>query len=219
MCFSAESSFTSAGLLAGLTYAAASFARSKRQYPLVLIPFIFTLMQLSEGFTWLAAEKNFYPNLFLPMGAYFFLFISHFYLLLISPLVCFSAETNLERRRILKYILIAVCIVLIGMLYLEIISPSPPTSKIVEHSIQYTFSTFEPYPVFEAIKGYILLALLAVPGMISTLPGRWMITAILVASFAIAWWYYAYAFTSVWCFFATVISAVVVVMLYRLNRQ
>lgn len=177
------------------------------------------LMQLSEGFTWLAAEKNFYPQIFLPLGAYFFLFISHFYLLVISPLVCFTAETNPKRRKILKVILILVCIALIGMFYLEWTSPRAPTSKIVEHSIQYTFSTFEPYPILEQIKGYILLALLAVPGLISTLPWRWVIAAILVASFVIAFHFYAYAFTSVWCFFATIISAVVVVMLYQMNRR
>ncbi len=218
MCFSAESSFTSAALLAGLSFAAAKQVRRKGQIPLVFIPFVFMLMQLSEGFTWLALERNFYPSFLVPFGSYFFLFISHFYWTLIVPFIYMCAETDPKRKKILKSIFYGVCAVAAGILALEIMAPRPPESQIVQRSIQYTFSTFEAYPLLDRMKGPLLALIMIGPAFISTLPGRWILTGIVVASYLIAMSFYDYAFTSVWCFFGTAASVAVLWILHRMNR-
>lgn len=219
MCFSAESSFTSATLLAGLSYASAIMAQSKRQYPLVIFPVVFTLMQLVEGFVWLASDHGFFPSIVLPIGAYFFLFISHFYWPLIVPFACFVAETNVRRKKILKGILIGVCLIELAVLGLEITAPAPPSINIVGHSIQYTFSTFTPYPFLEKIKGFVLLIVLVGTAFVSSLPGRWAILITVAGSFFAAFYFYNYAFTSVWCFFATIVSVVVLVIIHTMNKR
>lgn len=218
MCFSAESSFTSAALLAGISFAAAKQVRRKGQIPLVIIPFVFMLMQLSEGFSWLALQRGFYPSFWVPFGSYFFLFISHFYWVLIVPFIYACAETDPKRQKILKKIFYGVCAIAVGILALEIMAPRPPEIQIVQNSIQYTFSAFEPYPLLDRMKGPLLALIMIGPGFISTLPGRWILTAVVVGSYLIATAFYDYAFTSVWCFFGTAASAAVLLMLNRMNR-
>ena len=217
MCFSAESSITSAVLLGGITIMCANLAKSKKQqYPLVVVPLVFMLMQLVEAVTWIASTTSYAPKVF-SFAAYFFFIISYVYWPLIAAIICFMLEERPKQKKVIGGIFLLGLFSAAMTLYLSLYAPAP-TGRIVQHSIQYTYSVYDPYPFIVQIKGFFLLFLIGVPIAISRIPYKWLNIVFFTVSFTVAISFYDYAFVSVWCFFSTIVAVSVMASLKELNN-
>jgi hypothetical protein len=218
MCFSAEASFTSASLLAGIGYATTTQVTSKRQYCVASLPFVFMAMQLTEGFAWLAFKRGMESAFAIRFAAVFFLAISHVYWPVFPVLGTFLLEPHPRKRRILGAFLTLGCVISATLLFLDFTSPFPPVARVVDHSIQYDLHENDYFPSLAKYGPYLLLILILVPPVISSLPYTLILLSVTVGTFVIAQVLYRETCISVWCFFATGSSGVVYLMLHRMKR-
>lgn len=199
MCFSEEASFTAAVGIAVVAGAALHTAGFTRFAFLALMPLLFSLQQLAEGFTWLhlkgVTEGWFstwmrdYYNMFAFVGWPIWV-----------PLSLLAVEKISSRRLILSaFLLIGI---LIGGYNLLILFEQPAYPVVANHSIRY-----ESQIPYEEVYLYAIITLL--PWFFSSLQGSWIAGLVFAFSFFIAGYFYEFTFASVWCFFAAIVSIVV----------
>ena len=192
MCFSAPASFVASGGLAVL--GGASLAAKKEDRILAAIPILFGIQQAFEGIQWLYLNKD-ASSLFAGYGFLFFAFIVW---PIYAPSVVFALDK--KRRKILKWFMFLG----IGVAIYSFILLLTQSLTIQQRSscINYTFN----FP----LHGLVTIAYFAavfVPMLISSRKTfRWF--GIVIALLAIiSWIFFAVAFTSVWCFFAAIVSS------------
>lgn len=200
MCFSPTASFlASAGLaVVGIMSARGATAMTR---PLVAIPFLFAVQQAIEGFQWLSIANG-QPNILLSYG---YLLFAYLLWPLIIPLILFAIEQK-KRRRILPLVWIGAGVSL-GFLFLLFTHP------ITVEKIAYSISYDMPGPLWMKIAGVLAYASATIgPFLISTVaPLRWF-GLLLASSFILAYLAFTYAYLSVWCFLAAVLSGLVYVI-------
>jgi hypothetical protein len=204
MCFSEEASFTAAvaiGIVAGAALHTAGFTRFAF---LALAPLFFALQQLAEGLTWLHL-KGVLSDGWLPhiMREYynFFAFVGWPIWVPFSLLI---VEKESSRRLILSVFLLFG--VLIGGYNLFQMIEQPIYPVVASHSIRY--ETQIPYQ-----EVYLYGAITLLPWFFSSLRGAWVAALVFIFSFLIAGYFYEFTFTSVWCFFAAIVSIVILKVL------
>jgi hypothetical protein len=200
MCFSATASLTAGTTLtaiSGVTLTAAH--RQKAGALLAAIPLLFAIQQFIEGAIWLNAEN---PT---ALGALTlaYTFFSHILWPVFVPLAVFMIERSLLRR-----IAVGLCVILgacASLYFLHMFSVAPATAHIVGRSIQYALPDLLA-PVIIILYGcatcvsclfssYRLVNLFGILNYVSAL---------------VAYQFYLHTFTSVWCFFAAIMSMVIV---------
>lgn len=212
MCFSAEASFgASAVLIATAIYTIKKTFDSKDHSFLLLamIPLLFGLQQLSEGFIWLYLGQN-------PDVDYFLSLIFLFFAFLLWPVwVPLSLAVFDNPHKKFFYIT-----AFFGLIYGCLLYAAPVFYKswfdlhLCDRSICYHivhpmanawgasfYFLFTIVPFFIA-RSYIIKGLGALIGLSALFSGI----------------FYTVAFTSVWCFFSAVISVYVGFMAYRLSK-
>lgn len=200
MCFSASASFVTGTALTGIGSATAKQAPKKELIPYALIPLLFGVQQISEGFLWLAINHEF-PGMQVFM-TYLFTLFSHVLWPVYVPLAVLKMEHVYWRR-----LLMSVCLVLgvaVSLLHLATMVMYPVTASVVGHSLVYEMPRY--YLNFVVVC--YLLATCAAPLVSSHRLVRWFGLALL-ASASISYLAFAAAFVSVWCFFAAGLSALI----------
>ncbi len=197
MCFSATASFTTAGILS-FVGSRSLFIASREQKPYALIPLLFAMQQTMEGMVWITLESSYNAAIYF---ARLFLVYAFVVWPIWVPLAVGALEPNKIRQKFLK------ALGIIGHLYAfaaaVVIFGFPVQAAVAHHSIAYDIAL----PVWA--KNLMLIVYLF-PTILS-----WFISShkllnlfggIIVAAMAIAYASWAYAFTSVWCFFAALLS-------------
>jgi len=217
MCFSATASFGAAAALvpAGL-YCIKKSSELKQPYWLIaLLPLVFGLQQVFEGFVWLDLETS-TPDPRLP--ALGFMFFSHFFWLLWVPLSCFAVETNpLKRKLFMGITLLGTTLGL--LMYVPLwIYPDWLNIEVTQHSISYkAILLYDEY--IPRIFSRILYALIVlIPLLFSSHFYVRMFGVIIFFSVVFASIFYGYAFISVWCFFAAILSLYILYMILQLKK-
>jgi len=212
MCFSAEASFSaSAVLLVTAVYSIKKTLDSKDlSFMLIaLIPLLFGIQQLSEGFIWLYLGKN--PNL-----DYFLSMIFLFFAFLLWPVwVPLSLGVFDHPRKKFFYVT-----AFLGLIYGCCLYAAPLFYKsffdlhLCDHSVCYRIShpMLNPYGVSLYFLFTIVPFFVAKSNIIKGLGVLIGISAIVSGIF------YTVAFTSVWCFFSAAISIYVGFMAYKLKK-
>lgn len=200
MCFSPTASFTASVLLSVAGAGAVIKNRKIRKaLPIAAIPLIFAVQQAIEGMLWLNIQEGGQYTLFF---TYMFLFFALFWWPAYVPLSVYILET-IPRRR---HILMALCgagIMLGGALFSEfIMHPIPAT--VVNSCLYYDYST--PFGTL-AIIMYGLTTIVA--GLISSNRNIKFLYFVFWILALAAWRLYLVDFTSVWCFFAAIVSAII----------
>ena len=198
MCFSAEASFIAAAGLAvigGITF---KQAPSRSFLPMASISLIFSLQQFIEGVLWLSLEEGASFTWILQPCIYMYLVIAIVLWQAFLPYVFWRVETDSRRKSSILYIMgFGVLIASYNLLKLVM---NDFSISIVNHSIQY--------PVDSLLWHQVVYSLAAIPAFfISSLRHAWWVGLIGMISFALAQTFYIMTFTSVWCFFAALISA------------
>lgn len=214
MCFSATASFSVGAVLAPVAAFTLSRARCEpRWLALAAYPLAFGIQQLTEGLLWLAIDAK--DALGAAITSRGFLFFSHFFWPAWVPLSVYWLELSAERWR--RHILLALSV--LGIVFG--ISISVPSLiwhdwlavEIVGGSIEYvTRLVYDGIVGRQALKylyGVIVVAAL----FLSREKMVQMFGGIILASLIFAEANFGYAFVSIWCFFAAVLSVYIAVIL------
>ena len=210
MCFSATASFTAGAALlpAGVYCCRQALRKERRLLPLAVVPILFGIQQVAEGFVWLAVNRGDTPAATGP--ALVFLFFA----LAFWPFwPAFSANflPLSPPRRVVAGALLAVSLFWFVFLFGQIaLDPDRYLNiRVVHHSLHYGY---DHLPLYDYIPQPLLRTLyflnVAAPmllGVGESRQLRWF-GLLLVGSVVVSYLLFAYAFTSVWCFFAAVIS-------------
>lgn len=213
MCFSATGSFAISGVLTAV--GATSLARnsSKPCRMFAAIPLIFAAQQAAEGAVWLTMDGG-YPTLHRLMVG-IFLGVA----LIVWPTWLSSAlklvERNSARRRALGALFwVGSAVAMYATVFLIRFRP---VARIAGHSIRYDYAT-------SADGSSHLFYLLAyavptvVPFFVSTVSMARTIGVMLVVSLAASAVVERDALTSVWCFFAAILSGLILIAVAREQR-
>jgi hypothetical protein len=218
MCFSAEASFTAGAVLlpAGVYCLQAAARKKPRLLPLAAVPVIFGLQQISEGLVWLGLERG---DAALTAGAALgFLLPALAGWPFWTPLLMWAMETHPLRKRLLLF-WTALSTVWFWVLYLPLLMEPEMllTTSIQHHSIAYNFDDLAVYHYLPVLAVRILYLLtVTIPLVISSDRGGTVPALLVAGTVAVSLVFFHYAFVSVWCFFAAVLSIILVGVFYHL---
>lgn len=202
MCFSATASFTAGAALIGVGGVTVSRVRRSAELPFALIPGLFGVQQLIEGALWLTfADKAPHANAVLTHAYSFF---SHILWPIYVPMAVLLLEPQAWRRRAIA--VIAVAGAAVGLYLLYFLITEPIVSQVVNKHIRYE----SPHFFVAAVVSLYVLATCASSLVSSCNTIRWFGVATFVALLS-AYAFYAFWFISVWCFFAAILSVIVLV--------
>lgn len=199
MCFSATASFTTGAVLAGAGGLTLAKAKTPKELPLASIPLLFGIQQIVEGVVWVSFGI---PSVH-TASVYAFSVFSHVVWPVLVPLALLFIEEDPHRRNMLKVFFAVGAAV--GLYLLHFILTDAIDAHIVGNSIAY--DSVHLYP-FMTLMMYLIAAC-----------GSWFVSShktlnvlggVLLVSFGIALWFYKATFFSVWCFFAAIISLILI---------
>lgn len=200
MCFSATASFAAgAGLTAAGVYSI-SKARSSRERPYAAIPLLFGAQQLVEGVIWLTLRSE-APILNAAMTFVYSLF-SHVLWPMYVPFATLAMEPAASRRRWM--LAFAAAGAAAGLYLLFNMVRFPIESRELGGHIEYVSPHFYAALVMAGYLGATCLSPLFSSYRYVALFGAAALT-----SFVFSYLVYARWFISVWCFFAAVLSVIV----------
>lgn len=211
MCFSAKASFIASGaLIASSVYTIAKTKSTHQSHFLLLamLPLLFGIQQLSEGFIWVFLGQN--PDLDYFLSC-IFLFFAFFLWPVYVPLALALFE---EERRLYLYPLafggLIFGIILYGSTF---IYPSTFHLHLCDRSVCYQIN----HPLFNhwGILFYFVFTLapfiFVKSNLLRILGALFTLSAIFTGIF------FKYAFTSVWCFFSAALSIFIAYLAYKLD--
>jgi hypothetical protein len=216
MCFSPAGSFALSGILTsvGAVGVAQNSSRSHRMF--AATPFVFAAQQASEGVVWLTVEGGANSPLYRLAVVSFLAFALVVWPLWV-PMSLRQIERNALRRRALTNLSwLGVCVSVSAALLLAL---RQPVAAIAGHSMTYGFG----YGRGGAVTRTVLLLIAyvtptIVPFFLSTANMARTIGITLVLSLAAAVLIERGAVTSVWCFFAAILSGQILVAIRREER-
>lgn len=210
MCFSATASFVAGSALSAVGVATVKKAKRKTEIPFALIPLLFGVQQLFEGVVWLSFRFN--ALSVNTVSTYVYSLFAYVLWPVYVPFALWSLETVPWRKKIL-FVFQLIGIVVGGyLLYFHV--QLPVTSEVVNKSIVYTAPHF--YTFWVVVFYFIATC-------VSTLFSSHRlinIGGVLVFIFAIiSYQFYITSFVSVWCFFAAILSVLVLLYFYDFNTR
>ena len=202
MCFSATASFIASGALGTAGTVTLKQAGASASRPIAAVPLFFGIQQLLEGVLWLSLGE---PRIHAAAALGFLLF-SHVFWPVYLPYAVWKEETGPTRRKVLARFVWFGGAVSLYLLYYVL--RGPVSATLMGHGIAYVV----PLPNLAVIPGAYVLAACG-SCFVSSHKFIRVFGMALVASLAIAYAYYQYAFASVWCFFAAILSLIIFVHL------
>ncbi len=208
MCFSPEASFASATVLLPFgVYTVKLAARTApRLWPLALVPCLFGVQQACEGAVWLGLERG-DTALTQPAARAYLFFALAFW-----PFWFSTCAALIEPKRGRRGLLGVFALLSTGWFWFAylpvLVDPNAAGACVCRHSIRYTHPdtlVARPSGSWELRAAYLLTAALPI-GCCSLRRVLFVPLALAVGSAGVAALVFDYAFTSVWCLFAAVLS-------------
>jgi hypothetical protein len=181
-------------------------ARKPSQRLFAGIPLIFGLQQFAEGVIWLSLLNPAY-EVFQSVSTYIFLFAADILWPVLIPASILLMEGNARRRKQMRIFLFGG--IALSLYYASCMLFFHVTAVIANCHILYA-SKFPNQLMIPAFLVYITVTL--VPFFLSTSRGMNWLGSLMFFACAVSVLFYVENVTSVWCFFAAVISVVI----YRL---
>jgi len=203
-------SFALAGALGGLGITALARNTSPAHRMFAAIPLVFAVQQASEGVVWLTMGG---PQSFgRQFSIHTFLIVALTIWPLWLPFSLFLLERNPVRQKILRFM--AYFGLALAIYSTWFLVRWHPTARVAGHSVQYQYGSDATYAT-----GVFYMAAYVIPTMlplfVSTMKLARPIAFAFVGSFAVAFMVQRQALTSVWCFFAALLSLLLLVSLQQ----
>lgn len=213
MCFSTTASFTAgAGLLLVGSIALVK-AKSAPQYVLASIPILFAVQQLMEGLLWLALSHTAYAR-WIELPMYLFLAFAQTVWPILVPLSMLLFEKDPVRKKILLGLLGTGVLAALYLGY-SLINYNA-SARIEEHHIRYSLE----FP-FQSrlLRGIPYMLATAVSPFVSSHRLLRMLGWAMVLSYVFTAIIYTAFLTSVWCFFGSILSMLILFIIVKMNSE
>lgn len=203
MCFSAEASFAGGIIISGIGIATVTKVHKSSQIVFASIPLFFGIQQIVEGSLWLTIPLAEYANLEKTL-TYIFLFMADFLWPTIIPLAVLLMEEKLKRKKILL-VLLGMGITL-SLYYLFCLFNFEVDPQIKGYHIHYNTT----FPKFLSMPAFIIYLIVTIaPLFISSIKRTHLLGILMFLSCVVTAIFFTQYLTSVWCFFAALISGVI----------
>jgi hypothetical protein len=213
MCFSATASFATAATL--LPVGAYCIARTRDAgagwLAFASYPLAFGLQQLGEGFVWLGLGSG--DGELVNTSALGFAFFSHFFWLFWVPFSVWLLETDRTRRKILLFLSVFGACYGISI-FIPLFQEGWLRVEVMHHSIAYQATMIYDDYIDRLVIRLIYALQVVTAFMISSNHKVRIFGVLILLSVIMAFATYRYAFVSVWCFFAAILS---IYMLYMVK--
>ena len=211
MCFSATANFVGSAVLTTLGVATLTRVKHRRELLFAALPILFALHQFIEGFVWLGMEGILRPVVAHDMGAAFMLYAQGL-LPFLLPLSVLLFEPDVEsRQRMLPFAILG------GALTLYILwalTAYPLQLSVRANSLVYinqaTNNTFVAVLYVIATCGSLFFSKIR---MMILFGAANLIILLIVMEVK------RYAFTSLWCAYAAVASAIILVYFWKSHPE
>lgn len=219
MCFSATASFTAATVLMPVAaYTIGTAWKADRRYlGFAVFPLFFGIQQFLEGGIWLGIEQP--DTASVHLYALGFLFFAYFVWPFLVPFAAFLIEPVKQRRQVFLGLSVFGFLLGVSLFVPLLFNPDWVPLRVVNYSIDYNsrliWEGIVPYTVIRVVyAGIVCLPLLFSSERQIRIFGV-IITLSVIAGFAFA----QYAFTSVWCFMAAIVSGYILFAMRSVSRR
>jgi len=220
MCFTAAASFGLSAVLlpAGAYCVWSALGKRKALLGLAIIPLVFGAQQFSEGLVWRGLDQG--SISLARMAAFAYLYFALAFWPFWGPLCAFLTEMDVRKRRLLA------CFTLLGfvgglVLFLTVaLNPDVLIVEVRHHSIFYDLDQSPAFHMIpQAYWQLLYVIIVGVPLLIAPSRGFVFLGIAVVVFALITQIFYWYAFVSVWCFFAALLSLYLCFSFQRLPGQ
>ncbi len=215
MCFSATASFAAAAVLvpAGVWTLRAAWRHDRRLLGLASFPLLFGVQQASEGMLWRALDAGDVAGQHAP--AVVFLFFAYLVWPALVPLSALLAERDPRRRRLLAWLSAAGLALGLSLFVPLLIHEDWLGVGLERGSILYSARL-----IWDGVVGHtpirvVYAAIICGALLLSSDRSIRIFGGLITASVILGFVFAAYAFVSIWCYFAALISLWIVVVLRR----
>lgn len=213
MCFSAEASFGAGTILLGIGIASLYKAESAPHKVLACIPLLFSIQQFDEGILWLSFTNAAYAH-WRQLSTYFFLVFAQVIWPVFVPVTMLLLEKDPARKKVLQ-ITTAAGILLAAYLIYCLFSYNV-TAIVSNHHIRYGFASPYAHTWYSGLLYFIPTVL---SPLVSTNRKLQLIGVVLLLSYLVARVFFGEYLVSVWCYFAAIISAIVLFVVIDDTRK
>ena len=213
MCFSAGASFIGGTVITAIGVATIRKVNKPAQIPLASVPLIFGIQQISEGFVWVSLQSPGH-DVMLKLSAYIFLIAAVVIWPSMIPFSILSLEKPGKKRKTIALFLALGAITSlyygIGLLLFNV------EPEVSSHHICYSndFPEFLRLPVF-----FLYLIATLTPLFISSIRKMYLLGIIMALSCLLTGIFFKEYLTSVWCFFAAIISGLIYFIIIDTGRD
>lgn len=213
MCFSAEASFAGGATLLVIGATTVRKVTKPSQVVFAAIPILFGLQQIAEGFLWISLPN---PDSIMmqQVSAHMFLLVSNVLWPSIVPLAIYRLEENVRLKKIMKGFLITG--ILVSAYYAFLLVTKEVNPQIIGHHIKYNANFPSTLGIIVTLL-YIIVTI--VPLFMTSLKSIRMFGILMFTSCFITAIFYIHYLTSVWCFFAAIISISIYWVMKNMNRK
>jgi hypothetical protein len=207
MCFSATANFVGSGVLCGVGVVTLTKVKHRRELLFATLPVLFAIHQFIEGFVWLGLDGILSPAVAHDMGAAFMLYAQGLLPFLLPLSVLLFEPTAKSRRQMLPFLVLGGA----TTLYILWALTAFPTQIYVRgNSIVYINQATNNITV-------AVLYVIATCGSLFFSKIRMMVIfgAANLAILLMVMEFKRYAFTSLWCAYAAVVSVIILVYFWR----
>jgi hypothetical protein len=213
MCFSAEASFAGGVIITAIGIGVATKIHKPSQLLFACIPIFFGIQQFTEGVLWVTIPNPEYVTI-QKIATYFFLVMADIFWPVLIPLSILMMEENVRKKRVL-WILFATGMV-VSIYYLYCLVFLSVTPRIMGYHIRYN----SDFSKLLAIPAFILYLVATIPPLfISSIKRMHIFGSLMLLSCIVTALFFTQYLTSVWCFFAALISGVIYWILRDSKRK
>ncbi len=209
MCFSATANFVGSAVLGGIGVATLTEVKHRRELLLAAVPWLFAVHQFTEGFVWLGLDHRLSATVAHDAGAAYVLYAQGLLPFLLPMSVLLIEPTLHRRRRMLSFTILG------GALALYILwglIADPLQIFVRNHSIVY-LNAITTTMVVAVIYVIATCGALLFSGFRDLRIFGWLNVVGLIVVMLIR----SYAFTSIWCAYAALVS-IVLYFFFRRSR-
>jgi hypothetical protein len=213
MCFSPEASFAGGIIISAIGIATVRKVHKTSQVIFASIPLFFGIQQIMEGFIWLALRN---PDFMIikSISTYIFLIMAQIIWPSLIPVSVLLMEEDPKRKRVLRILLTAGLV--LSLYYAFCLLSFTVNPRISGYHILYVTG----FPQVLSIPAFIVYLVVTItPLFVSGIKRTHLLGILMTLSCLITAIFFRQYLTSVWCFFAALISAVIYWILSDAKRD